>query len=110
MIEIVNNEISFLKDNKCLLLFYFTANWCGPCKKIKPLIEKISKGLDATKVEVYQVDIDKNEELSEKLSIKSVPAFYLFHEGKLIDDCRGSDISNVHKLIKNNMNKVESNL
>ena len=46
-------------------------------------------------------------ELALELKVKSVPTFYLFHEKQLIDSTSGSDILAVHKLIKDNLNKVE---
>jgi thioredoxin 1 len=106
MYIIIDNDISILKDKECLILFYFTATWCGPCQKIKPMIEKLSEGLDNSKVEVYMVDIDENDELALELKVKSVPTFYLFHNKELIDQTSGSDILKVHKLIKDNLNRV----
>jgi len=108
MLEINNNDISVLKDKKCLILFYFTASWCGPCQKIKPLIQKMSEGLDNNKVEIYMIDIDENDELALELKVKSVPTFYLFHEKKLVDSTTGADILKVHKLIKDNLTLVKS--
>ena len=110
MLEIENNDISFLKDKKCLILFYFTATWCGPCQKIKPMIDKLSEGLDKDKVEVYMVDIDENDELALELKVKAVPTFYLFYEKNLIDSCSGADIMKVHKLIKDNLPKLEKEI
>ena len=106
MYIIIDNDISVLKDKDCLILFYFTAKWCGPCQKIKPMIEKMSEGLDTSKIEVYMVDIDENDELALELKVKSVPTFYLFHSGKLIDKTSGADILKVHKLIKDNLTRV----
>ena len=103
MKEIKGNDISFLKDKQCYLFFYFTASWCGPCKRIKPLIEKISDGADETKLEVYMIDIDENEELSEELKIRSVPTFYLFHKNELKGQCGGADIKKIQQLLKENM-------
>ena len=110
MLEIENNDISFLKDKECLILFYFTATWCGPCQKIKPMIKQLSEGLDSSKVEVYMVDIDENDSLALDLKVKAVPTFYLFHKKELIDQCSGSDILKVHKLIKDNLPKLETNI
>jgi len=107
MEEITDNNIDILKDKTCLILFYFTATWCGPCQKIKPMIHKLAEGVDKTKVEVYMVDIDENDELALELKVKSVPTFYLFHEKQLIGSTSGADIIGVHKLIKDNLNKVE---
>ena len=108
MLEINNNDISVLKNKKFLILFYFTASWCGPCQKIKPLIQKMSEGLDNNKVEIYMIDIDENDELALELKVKSVPTFYLFHEKKLVDSTTGADILKVHKLIKDNLTLVKS--
>jgi len=110
MLEIHDNDISILKDKKCLILFYFTAAWCGPCQKIKPMIRKLSDGLDTAKCEVYIVDIDENDELALELKVKAVPTFYLFYEKNLIDSCSGADILKVHKLIKDNLPKLEKEI
>jgi len=100
----INGDDCFkVLDNKNLLLFYFTASWCGPCQKIKPMINQLSNGLDASKCEVYMVDIDENDELALELKVKAVPTFYLFYEKNLIDSCSGADILKVHKLIKDNL-------
>ena len=103
MKEILKNDISSLKGKECYILFYFTATWCGPCQKIKPLIKKISEGADPKKLEVYLIDIDENDTLSLKLKIKSVPTFYLFKGKELQGQCSGADIKKVQSLLKDNM-------
>lgn len=102
MIDIIDDNINDLSGNS-LFLLYFTAKWCGPCQKIKPMIQKLSEGLDESNIVFYMVDIDKNDELSSKMKIKSVPSFVLFKDNKLeneLDRCSGSDITKVHQLIK----------
>mgnify|MGYP001170914203 CR=1 FL=1 len=101
---IENDDISDLKDKNCLKLFYFTASWCGPCKRIKPLIEKLSEGLDESKIIFYQVDIESNETLSNQYNIRSVPTFLLLDaNNSLLDSCSGSDIKKIHALLKKHM-------
>ena len=63
MIEIKDNDISFIKKKECYLFFYFTAKWCGPCQRIKPLIQKLNEGLDDKVIEFYMVDIDDNDRI-----------------------------------------------
>jgi thioredoxin 1 len=100
MREIIDNDISEL-DNDCYHLLYFTASWCGPCKRIYPLIEQLSDGFDEEIIKIFKVDIDNNDELSEKLNIKSVPTFFLYKRKEYIDQCGGSDILKVKELLKN---------
>ena len=100
MITILNNDISICKDKECYLLFYFTAKWCGPCQRIKPLLQKISDGADSSKLEVYMIDIDENEDLANEFQIKSVPTFYLYHKKELKGQTGGADIKKVQELLK----------
>jgi len=67
------------------------------------MIDMLSDGLDEEKVEVFMVDIDENDELSEELKIRSVPTFYLFKGKDLLNQCSGADISKVHALLKEHL-------
>ena len=100
MISIVDNDISICKDDDCYLLFYFTAKWCGPCQRIKPLLQKISEGADPLKLKVFMIDIDDNDELARKFKIKNVPSFYLYKNKEIIGETSGADIKKVHELLK----------
>tara|TARA_Y100000817_G_scaffold313259_1_gene308971 strand:- start:1183 stop:1497 length:315 start_codon:yes stop_codon:yes gene_type:complete len=100
---IENNDLSSLKDKECYLLFYFTAKWCGPCQKIKPLIEKLSEGADSSKLEIYLIDIDENDDIASEFKIRSVPTFYLYHKKELKGQTSGGDIKKVKNLLKENM-------
>jgi thioredoxin 1 len=100
MIEIINNDISICKDEESYLLFYFTAKWCGPCQRIKPLLQKISEGSDSSKIKFYMIDIDENDDLVKEFNIKSVPTFYLYKTKEIIGQTGGSDIKKVQELLK----------
>lgn len=79
-------------------VFYFTAEWCPPCKKVKPIVEEMKK-------EGYQfqmIDIDYEQSLVEKFSVKSIPTFILLEDGREIQRMTGAKTQNELKdFIKN---------
>ena len=101
----VNGDDCFrVLDNQKLILFYFTASWCGPCKQVSPVVEQLSEKLKE-KVLFYkiQIDDDSNEEICEKCQIKSVPTFILFKNRNSLGIVNGTDINKILTLIKNNI-------
>ncbi len=62
-----------------LTLVDFFATWCGPCKMLAPVLEKVSE-----KYNVLKVDVDQAEELAYKFNISSVPTLILFKDKKQI--------------------------
>jgi thioredoxin-like negative regulator of GroEL len=60
-------------------ILYFTAEWCNPCQRTKPIAE----GIDRDGIIKFQfIDADDNGELCRKFEIKSVPTFILIEDGK----------------------------
>ena len=55
-------------------LLYFTADWCNPCKKVRPIIEEIE---EENSITVLYINVDESIELCKKFNIKSVPTFVL---------------------------------
>ena len=54
-------------------IFDFTATWCGPCKKLAPILEELAKEYKG-KVNIYKVDVDKCKDLAQAFRISSIPA------------------------------------
>jgi thioredoxin 1 len=97
----VNDEATeqeFLNDDKAIVLF--TATWCGPCKAIKPLYQKLSNV--NSDVKFYVVDVDEREEITKKFNIRSMPTFITLKNGKVINTCIGANI----KLVENLVNEL----
>ena len=97
---ISDNDLTLAKDKECYLLFYFTASWCGPCKRIQPFLQELSEKLDSSIIEIYKIDIDDNEEIVQEYDIKSVPTFFLIKDKIAIDTYSGSDKVKLSELIK----------
>jgi thioredoxin 1 len=72
--EVVKATVPVLVD--------FTAAWCGPCKMLAPIIEKLSDEL-AGKVKVGKLDIDDSPDVATKYAIRSVPTVMVFVGGEM---------------------------
>ncbi|MFA5957563.1 thioredoxin [Hyphomicrobium sp.] len=62
----------------------FWAPWCGPCKQLTPLIEKLVRGYRG-KVRLVKVNVDENQAISAQLRIQSLPTVYAFRDGQPVD-------------------------
>jgi thioredoxin len=66
-----------------LVLVDFFAPWCGPCKKMKPTLDKISRDYKG-KVFVWRIDVDENPELAKSLKIDALPTVAVYNSGKAV--------------------------
>ena len=62
------------------VLIDFWASWCGPCRMMSPVIEKIAEEM-GEKLKVCKVNVDENHELAEKYEIMTIPAFIVIKNG-----------------------------
>jgi putative thioredoxin len=67
----------------------FWAPWCGPCKTLQPIIEKVVREAKG-KVKLVKINIDQNQMLAQQLRIQSIPAVYAFFGGRPVDGFMGA--------------------
>jgi putative thioredoxin len=71
-----------------LVLVDFWAPWCGPCKQLTPVLEKIVNGANG-KVKLVKINIDENQQISGQLRVQSIPAVFAFKDGAPVDAFQG---------------------
>ena len=71
------------------LVVDFSATWCGPCKKIAPIIDELAEEYDG-RVNVGKCDVDENADLTTRFGIRSVPTVLFFKNGELVDKTVGA--------------------
>lgn len=71
------------------ILVDFWAPWCGPCKQLGPLLEKIVTEAGG-KILLVKVDIDSNQQLAQQMRIQSIPAVFAFADGQPVDGFMGA--------------------
>ena len=71
-------EFAFKGNRPCVIDFY--ATWCGPCRNIAPIIEKLAKEYDG-KIDFYKVDCDKEMKLATILQVRNIPMVFFMKDG-----------------------------
>ena len=86
-----------------LVLVDFFAEWCGPCKMMKPILEDLKKRM-GDKVTIIKIDIDRNQQAANVYQIQSVPTLMLFKSGKTLWRQSGvPSVSQLEQLVKTHL-------
>jgi thioredoxin 1 len=87
-----------LKSDKTIMVDFY-AEWCSPCKLLKPILDKISD--DDNNVKFYKVDIATETKLAEDYDILTIPTVIVFKDGKISETINGfRDVDKYKNAIK----------
>lgn len=71
-------------DQALPLVIDFSATWCGPCKKIAPIIDELANEYEG-RVLICKADVDENDELTSRYGIRNVPTVLFIKNGEVVD-------------------------
>ena len=82
MIKELNSQNfeSEVLNSKDIVVVDFYANWCGPCRMLRPILEELSQEVQDYKF--ASINIDQEEELADRFGISSIPCLVMFKDGK----------------------------
>ena len=83
------NEFESLLGDRQLVVADYTASWCGPCRVVAPLIDRLATEYDE-RATVVKIDIDENSDVAKKYGIRSIPAVLIFRDGEVVETFFGS--------------------
>lgn len=87
MVQVTNDNFNDVITSKELVVIKFGAEWCGPCKAMKPTLNQLE---EEGNVVVGDVNADVESELCQKFKIRSIPAMFYFKNGVQVDSTVGT--------------------
>ncbi len=87
--EMTASELNELLSHKGVVLADFSATWCGPCRAMEPVVERLAAHF-AGRADVVKVDVDQAGELASTYGVRGVPTFLLFANGQVVERVVGA--------------------
>lgn len=81
--DIKRDSFTKLVNSTEPVLVDFSADWCGPCKMLSPILKQLHEKVNG-KVKIIKIDVDRNPSLSDKFKVQSVPTLILFRNGEIV--------------------------
>ena len=82
------------------VLVDFSADWCGPCRMLGPILDSLAKELEG-RVKIVKIDVDQSQSIASQYDISSVPTILLFKDGQLKQRMTGlKDIATLKSIVE----------
>jgi len=94
VVKTVADFDKIIKENDRVIVDFF-AEWCGPCKRIAPELEKFAESKDFKDIKFIKVDVDESSELSEKHQVEAMPTFLFLFKSKEVSRIKGADVKGI---------------
>ena len=72
--------------SKGITVVDFYADWCGPCKMLTPILEKVSEKVEA---KICKVNVDESQELAQQFGVRGIPFLVVMKDGKMVEQSVG---------------------
>ena len=92
---------NIIKSEKPVLID-FSADWCGPCKMLAPILKQVKDSL-GDRITILKIDVDKNQALEAKYQVRGVPTMVLYQNGKQL--WRQSGVLSKEEILKTILEK-----
>jgi thioredoxin 1 len=95
--DVLKSDIPVLVD--------FWAEWCGPCRMVSPILEKLGEAM-SNEIKIVKLNVDENQEIALNYGIRSIPSLLIFREGKEIARTVGAATGQTYeKFVKTSISK-----
>lgn len=88
VLKVTKDNFDEIKGNEKRVLLDFYADWCGPCRMVSPLVEKIAE--DYPEYLVCKINVDEEPELADAFAVSSIPTLVVMENGKIINQVSGA--------------------
>ena len=83
-VELTDGNIKEIINSGKPVVVDFWAEWCGPCRRVGPIVEELAKEFDG-QVVVGKMDVDENVETPNEYGIRNIPTILFFKDGQVVD-------------------------
>ncbi|MEF8832705.1 MAG: thioredoxin [Candidatus Thermoplasmatota archaeon] len=88
-VKVTDEDFDDFVEKYDVALIDFWAEWCGPCKRLGPIIEELAEEMQGD-VAFGKLNVDENKAKSSEFSVSSIPTMIIFNEGEVVDKMIGA--------------------